>query len=314
MESTGQPITVLIADDSPIQRKLVENTLSEEAYSVLFAKTGQEAMDLFAEHKPNLLITDWMMPDFSGIELCEYIRSQFKDSYTYIIILTSHADKENVVRGLAAGADDYLTKPFHPEELKARLAVGRRIVELHRQNEDKNHQLEEGTLTDSLTGLPNRRAIEDWGARQLSGAARHGFPFWVVMADLDDFKKVNDTHGHDAGDAVLKKFAEILKAGTRRSDMSGRIGGEEFLLILTHGNRGGVQTAVDRVRRQLEAQEFTFGGHSVKVTASFGIAGFQGKQAPDFSRLVTQADVALYGAKRSGRNRVEVAVTIVHRA
>jgi two-component system cell cycle response regulator len=312
MGPTGQRFTVLIADDSAIQRKLVENALFGEAYSLLFATTGQEALDLFAENRPELLITDWMMPDFSGIELCQLIRAQFQDSYTYIIILTSHSDKENVVKGLAAGADDYLTKPFYPEELQARLAVGRRIIELHRQNQAKAHQLEEAALTDALTGLPNRRAVEDWATRQLSSAARHGFRLWVVMADLDNFKKVNDTYGHEAGDAVLKKFAEILMDNTRRSDMSARIGGEEFLLVLTHGDTRGVQAAIERVRAQFEAHSFTFGGRRVKVTASFGIAGFQGNHAPDFNRLLTQADVALYGAKRGGRNLVEMAVTEVH--
>ena len=292
-ESTGQKFTVLVADDSAIQRKLVEHALSHETYSVAFAKTGQEALDLFAKQKPALVITDWMMPDFSGIEVCEHIRSQSQDSYTYIIILTSHTDKEDVVKGLAAGADDYLTKPFHPEELQARIAVGRRIIELHRLNESKNRQLEEVALTDSLTGLPNRRAIEDWGTRQLSGAARYNFPLWVVMADLDNFKKVNDNYGHAAGDAVLKAFADILKANTRRSDMCGRIGGEEFLLILTHGNNENIRIAIERIRGQLEKHRFTFGTHSVTVTASFGISGFQGKQAPDFNRLVTKADVAL---------------------
>ena len=138
---------------------------------------------------------------------------------------------------LTAGADDYLTKPFHARELLARLGVGRRLVNLHRQLEAKNLLLEELALTDGLTGLPNRRAVEAWAVRQLKGAARHGFPFWVALADLDRFKKVNDTYGHDAGDTVLKKFAEILKANTRSSNMCARFGGEEFLLVLTHVNK-----------------------------------------------------------------------------
>jgi PleD family two-component response regulator len=170
-----------------------------------------------------------MMPDLSGIELCEHIRNHPRQTYTYLIILTGITEKNKLVKGLAAGADDYLTKPFHSEELLARVGVGHRIVELHRQLEAKNRLLEELALTDPLTGLPNRRAIEEWATRQLSGAARYGFSFLVVLADLDHFKAVNDTHGHDAGDAVLKKFAEILKTNSRRSDICGRIGGEEFL-------------------------------------------------------------------------------------
>jgi len=302
---------VLVADDSPIYRKLVEHTLSEKQYTVLFAKSGREAIDLFSEHQPSLVITDWMMPDLSGIELCEHIRNHPRQTYTYLIILTGITEKNKLVKGLAAGADDYLTKPFHSDELLARVGVGRRIVELHRQLEAKNRLLEELALTDSLTGLPNRRAIEEWATRQLSGAARYGFSFLVVLADLDHFKTVNDTHGHDAGDAVLKKFAEILKSNSRRSDICGRMGGEEFLFILTHTTQENAKVVIERIRAELEAAKFDFDGGSLTVTASFGLAGFEGTQAPDFNRLVSQADAALYTAKRTGRNRIEIAAAQV---
>src|SRR6266536_5461893 len=214
MTTSPQDFKILVADDSPLYRKLVEETLAHEQYAVCFAKNGREASDLLAVHQPALVITDWEMPDITGIELCGHIRRDGA-SYTYIILLTSKADKDQIIRGLAAGADDYLTKPFHSGELLARVAVGRRIVELHREIQGKNRLLEELALTDSLTGLPNRRAVEDWSIRQLSGAVRHSFSFWVVMADLDSFKSVNDTYGHEAGDSVLKKFAELLRANTR---------------------------------------------------------------------------------------------------
>jgi diguanylate cyclase (GGDEF)-like protein len=171
--------------------------------------------------------------------------------------------------------------------------------------------LEELALTDPLTGLPNRRAIEEWATRQLSGAARYGFSFLVVLADLDHFKAVNDTHGHDAGDAVLKKFAEILKSNSRRSDICGRIGGEEFLFILTHTTQENARVVIERIRAELEAAKFDFDGGNLTVTASFGLAGFEGTQAPDFNRLVSQADAALYAAKRTGRNRIEIAAAQV---
>lgn len=303
---------VLVADDSRIYRRLVEDTLSEKQYTLLFAKSGREAIDLFSEHQPSVVITDWMMPDLSGIELCEHIRNHPNQaSYTYLIILTGITEKDKLVKGLAAGADDYLTKPFHSDELLARVGVGHRIVELHRQLEAKNLLLEELALTDSLTGLPNRRAIEDWATRQLSGAARYGFSFLVIMADLDHFKAVNDTHGHDAGNAVLKRFSEILRTNSRRSDICGRIGGEEFLFILTHTTPENARVVIERIRAELEATEFDFNGSSLTVTASFGVAGFEGTLAPDFNRLVSQADAALYAAKRTGRNRIEIAATHV---
>jgi two-component system cell cycle response regulator len=297
---------VLIADDSAIHRRLVEQTLSQDACTVLVAQSGREAIEVYEREHPALVITDWIMPDLTGLELCERIRGDAQSSYTYVIILTSIAEKDKVVKGLSAGADDYLTKPFHPEELLARVRVGRRLVDLHRQIEAKSRLLEELALTDALTGLPNRRAIEAWSARQLSGAARHGFSFWVIMMDLDHFKKVNDAHGHEAGDAVLKRFAEILKAHTRMSDISGRIGGEEFLQVLTYGTEHDVRVVVERIRELFAEERFVFGGAEVMVTASFGAAGFCGGAAPEFGQLVTQADAALYRAKHMGRNRVEI--------
>ncbi|MGA8766028.1 MAG: diguanylate cyclase [Candidatus Acidiferrales bacterium] len=297
--------SVLVADDSPIYRKLVEHALAEDSCPVSFASSGHQAIEIFEREHPDLVITDWVMPDLTGIELCQRIRTGAQSSYTYIIILTSNAEKENVVKGLSAGADDYLTKPFHRDELLARVHVGRRLIDLHRQIEAKNRLLEELALTDPLTGLPNRRAIEDWSARQLSGAARHGFPMWVVLIDLDHFKSVNDTYGHDAGDTVLKKFGEVLRDNTRLSDISGRIGGEEFLLVLTHADEKNVLVVVDRIRKQLAAEQFEWNGSVINVTASFGAAGFSGKKAPEFSHLVKQADAALYRAKDLGRNRIE---------
>ena len=306
MQAGEQQIRVLVADDSAVSRKLVEQTLSDERYSLVFAKSGRETVALFAEHNPALVIVDWIMPDLTGIEICKHIRSKTKASYTYIILLTGKSGMESLVEGLAAGADDYLTKPFHPEELIARVGVGLRIMGLQREIEVKNTMLQELALTDPLTSLPNRRAIEDWATRQLSGAARYGFSFWVALADLDHFKTVNDTYGHDAGDTVLKSFSHILKSKSRRSDICGRIGGEEFLFVLTHATKEDAKRVIECVRAELEATKFNFNGNSLMVTASFGLVGFAGTRAPEFSQLVAQADLALYSAKRLGRNRIEV--------
>ncbi len=309
---TEEPFVLLVVDDSPVAHKLIEHALPPEQFRLLQATTSLAALDLFASHRPGLVITDWAMPDLSGIDLCQRLRADFRSSFVYVILLTSNSEKPNIVRGLEAGADDYLTKPFDAQELLARVNVGRKFVELHRQIEAKNRFLERLALTDELTGLPNRRAIEQWGTRQISGALRHKFPFWVVMADLDQFKSINDTYGHDAGDVAIKRLGQILNANTRRCDICGRFGGDEFLFVITHSNEAGITVAIERIRLQVEAQTFAFGGHIVTTTASFGIAGLDRGQPLDFGRLLVQADVALHVAKRSGRNRVEMVPAEVH--
>jgi len=306
IKAETRPFKIVVADDSPFFRRLVEEALAREEYTLLFAKNGREAIDFVAAHEPAVVITGWEMPDFNGLELCEKIRGG-NHPYTYIILLTSNKDKDQIVRGLDAGADDYLTKPFDPRELLARIRVGRRIAELHRQVEAKNKMLEELALTDSLTGLPNRRAVEHWVERELSAAARHGYTLWVVMADLDRFKAINDAYGHEVGDRVLKAFAAILNANTRASNICARLGGEEFVLVLGHSERAGVEIAIERVRQELESQTLTVQDRTISVTASFGIAGFHGRRAPQWNQLLRDADAALYAAKHHGRNRVEFA-------
>jgi two-component system, cell cycle response regulator len=306
MTTIAKDFKLLIVDDSRIYRKLLEETFVNDVNPMLFAKSGREAMQLFAEHKPDLIITDWMMPDLPGVDLCKRMRGETKDSYAYIIILTSNTDKREILVGLSAGADDYLTKPFAPAELRARVGVGFRVIDFHRQLEGKTRLLEELALTDELTGLPNRRAVEIWAHREIAGAVRHHFPLSVVMADLDRFKRLNDNFGHEAGDAVLKKFAQILKHNCRSCDMYGRFGGEEFVIVLTHSDLKGAFGAIDNIRERLAETIFTFAGLDVVATASFGIATLDG-DPEGFEQLVARADRALYSAKQSGRNRIGLA-------
>jgi two-component system chemotaxis response regulator CheY len=302
------PYDVLVVDDSPVYRKLVEQMLVNEPYNLLFARNGAEALEIYRKHSPCMVITDWMMPDFSGLELCQQIRADKTRPYTYLILMTSNTEKANVVKGLQAGADDYLTKPFDPGEMLARIGVGRRIIDLNREVALKNLRLEEAAQTDPLTGLPNRRAIEDWAARQLRGAARHGYWVWVVLGDIDCFKAVNDSFGHDAGDIVLKTFADVLKKNTRASDICGRMGGDEFLMVVSHVEADQIGATVDRFREHFASLSFPFKGMSVKVTASFGSAGFHSREPLEFAELVAKADQMLYDAKRAGRNQVKVSI------
>jgi len=309
MSQANHKYDVLVVDDSPVYRKLVEQVLSTESYSLLFASDGAAAMKVYEQRSPCIVITDWILPDFSGLELCQRIRSDDSRPYTYIIVMTSNTEKGNVVKGLQAGADDYLTKPFDPGEMLARIGVGRRIVDLNRELAAKSQVLEQAARTDPLTGLPNRRAIEEWTSKQLRGAARHNFPLWVVLGDLDCFKTINDTFGHDAGDIVLKIFADVLKKNTRASDICGRLGGDEFVMVLTHVESHFIEETVNRFREQFAALSFPLQGQSVQVTASFGVAGTKDKQMCEFGTLLRRADQMLYEAKRSGRNHVRVFCT-----
>jgi diguanylate cyclase (GGDEF)-like protein len=298
--------TILVVDDSLVYRKLVEQVLSSEAYSLLFAGDGAEGMRLYEEYTPDVVIVDWILPDFSGLEVCERIRSDTTRPYTYVIVMTSNTEKQNMVKGLRAGADDYLTKPFDLEEMLARVEVGRRIIDLNRELATKTKKLEEAARTDPLTGLPNRRAIEEWAAKQVRGAARHGFPLAVVVGDIDNFKIINDTFGHDAGDIVLKTFADGLKRNTRASDICGRLGGDEFILVITHVESEQLELTVNRFREQFAALSFPLQGQSVCVTASFGVSSVHTREVQDFDTLVRKADQMLYEAKRAGRNLVRL--------
>jgi two-component system, cell cycle response regulator len=298
MTVLAQKYEVLVVDDSHVYRELLQRMLSGPEYSVSFACNGSEAVRLHGDKMPDIIITDWVMPDFSGLELCERVRADKSAPYT---------EKSGVVKGLKAGADDYLVKPFDTSEMLARIGVGRRTIDLHRQLEQKRALLEEVASTDVLTRLPNRRAIEDWANKQLKGAARHGFPVWVVLGDLDSFKEINDTFGHEAGDTVLRTFADTLRKLTRISDMCGRLGGDEFLIVISHVSAENIELAINRFRELFCALSFPFAGKSINISATFGVAGSESGSLKDFDALVRKADEMLYEAKRAGRNCVHIA-------
>jgi two-component system cell cycle response regulator len=298
MTQPARGLQVLVVDDSPISRKLLEYALAEDAYSVRFAKDGREAMDLFAKRPADVVITDWEMSDFSGLELCRKIRAEFPAAYTYLFLLTSNSDKKSLAAGLAAGADDYITKPFDADELRARVGVGRRVIEMQRTLEANNQRLEEQARTEPLTGLPNRRAIEEWATKRIAGAGRHGYQVSVILADLDSHKEIGDSFGHAASDAALKAFAEILKQNTRVSDMCGHWGGHQFVLLVSHVEKEGVLLFVDLLKTRIAVQNLDCNGVPSGLSVTFGVACSEHDKKPELASLLKKADAALIEAKR----------------
>jgi len=301
MTETSQEIRVLVVDDSPVSRKLLEHTLAAAPYTLSFAKDGADALRLFAERPPDLVIADWELPDISGPELCRIVRSTFATAYTYLVLLTSNSDKKSIAEGLAAGADDYLTKPFDNDELRARVGVGRRVIEMHREIEAKTKALALDARSDPLTGLPNRRAVEEWAVRQISGAVRHGYPIWVVLCDLDSYKPATDLFGHGAGDSMLQAFGEILKKHTRVSDMCGHMGGDQFILVISHVTRENMNLVIHRLREKIANHDFSFHDVALPLFANFGLAGSEGGERLELRTMLQQADAALLEAKRSAQ-------------
>lgn len=307
---TGSPadgisMRVLIADDSTISRRLLEAALQKWDYDVVVASNGSEAWDqLQSEDAPRLAILDWMMPGLSGPEVCRRVRERGDDRYTYILLVTSRTHKEDLIEGMEAGADDYLTKPFDQNELKVRLGPGRRIVELQNALAAAQAALTEQATMDALTKLWNRRTILEILGREISRTARGQSDLGVVLCDLDGFKKVNDDHGHQTGDTVLVECARRMRNSSREYDSIGRYGGEEFLFILPGCNGDAAECQAQRMRVELERAPVTTQSGELEVTASFGVTAIpSGVQTSD-EEVIRLADQALYRAKREGRNRV----------
>jgi two-component system cell cycle response regulator len=304
MKPPYQDLRVLVVDDSPVSRKLLEQALAQAPYTLSFAKDGSNALRLFDERPPDLAIADWELPDIPGPELCRIVRTKFAAGYTYLVLLTSNSDKKSLAEGLAAGADDYLTKPFDADELRARVAVGRRVIEMHREIEAKTKALALDARTDPLTGLPNRRAVEEWAVRQISGAVRHGYPIWVVLADLDSYKPATELFGRAAGDAMLQAFGEIIKKNTRVSDMCGHMGGDQFTFVISHVSRENMNLVISRLREKIANSDFSFHDVAIPLFANFGMAGSEGGEKLEFRTLLQQADIALLEAKRAAQTQL----------
>jgi diguanylate cyclase (GGDEF)-like protein len=298
---------ILIADDSIVSRHLLEATLRKWSYDVQVACDGLEALNILqGDGSPRIAILDWVMPGLTGPEVCKRVRTHASDTekdYTYILLLTSKSQREDLIEGMEAGADDYLTKPFDQHELKVRLRAGSRIVELQQQLVEAREELREQATKDFLTHIWNRSAILDLLQRELMRAQRESKPVGVVLADLDRFKSINDTFGHLAGDAVLREFARRMMGCMRPYDAIGRYGGEEFLIVLPGCDESGAAKQAERMRSALAQEPISIGDKTYTATSSFGATVWRPGIPPNPELLIRVADDALYRAKNQGRNR-----------
>lgn len=297
--------TILLAEDSPIYRSLITAQFKEWGFNFVVAADGKEAWKLLSgKDAPKLALLDWVLPEIDGVEICRRLRGRTEQSqYTYAILLTAKSKKDEMLEALEAGADDFLAKPFDPLELKARLLVGKRIVELQQKLVSANHALEFAACHDFLTGLWNRAEIRAFLQRELARARRDRTPVGIVLADVDHFKKINDTFGHEAGDAVLKAVAASLSNSLREYDGVGRYGGEEFLMVIPGCDLGTTVRRANQIREGIARSPIATATGSTSVTISMGAT--VAESTGDLEELVHRADTALYQAKHNGRNRVE---------
>ena len=299
---------VLIADDEKVALRLLESSLVRWGYEVTVAKDGIEAHQiLLSPDAPKLAVLDWMMPGMDGTQLCQDIRRNKPEPYTYILLLTGKRSQHDVIAGLDAGADDYVTKPFAPAELRVRLRTGKRILYLQEQLISAREALRDQASHDQLTGLWNRAAVLDILDNELARAQRQCAPLGLIVADLDNFKQINDTYGHSAGDEVLRLAAKAMRDSVRRYDAVGRYGGEEFLIVLPGCDASNAVVHAERLRTAVARISLQMPGGTIQPTMSLGVAVAGDQVATDSCALIEAADTALYRAKHEGRNRVALA-------
>jgi diguanylate cyclase (GGDEF)-like protein len=307
-QGSGTRLRVLAAEDNPVIQTVLQTMLTWWGYHPVVARDGLEAWDILQQHDaPRLALVDWMMPGLEGVELCRRIRAAAREPYTYILLLTGRTESHDLVEGMDAGADDYLTKPFNAHELRARLRAGTRIIQLQEQLLQAREALRHQAMHDGLTGLLNHAAVLEALENELSRARRENQPLSLAICDLDRFKQINDSYGHPAGDLVLQEAARRLKAAVRCYDPVARYGGEEFLVVLAGCDGESARIQAERIREAIAAEPFEAGGASVLVTCSIGVSSCGPGDAVDASTLMREADRALYLSKRAGRNRVSVA-------
>lgn len=300
---------ILIAEDEAVSRKVMVKHLTKAGYDVTAVENGRQALEAFKERFYPFILTDWIMPEMDGLELCRAIRGQRDRGYVYVILLTNKGTKDDIIVGLEAGADDYLTKPVYFVELTARINTGMRVLELERNLKKAGDEIYHLTITDSLTGAYNRRYLNEQLPEAMDQALAQSHPLSLVLCDIDHFKKVNDTYGHLIGDTVLRFFVRIIKDTVNdQKDWVVRYGGEEFLIVLPETDITGARQLAGMLREFVAQATIKASGHDIGITASFGLSGLESlKEAVDVTpeTLLNQADENLYQAKEEGRNRVE---------
>jgi diguanylate cyclase (GGDEF)-like protein len=298
---------ILLVDDSAVYRKLIGDHLRSWEFDFTVAETGAEAWRVLERpDAPKLVLLDWVLPDLDGIELCQRIRKVGTTGhYIYVILLTSKQGRQDMLDAMNAGVDDYLVKPFDASELKARLLVGKRILNLQDELVAARESMRHAATHDSLTGLLNRGEIFGMLERELERARRERNPLSVILADIDHFKQVNDTCGHLFGDEALQEMAHRLQTGLRVYDGVGRYGGEEFLLVLPSCNVEDALVRANELRETIAANPIMHRGVERSITMSMGVAVSECAGVKELEALLSRADAALYAAKENGRNRVE---------
>jgi diguanylate cyclase (GGDEF)-like protein len=312
-EMEGKPLTILVADDEPVNRALIQRRLEREGYRVLTAQNGSEAVEKTKDALPDLVILDVMMPEMDGMDACRLIKEDEKTRDIPIIFLSARDETEMKVSGLTLGANDYISKPFKAEELLARVHVA---IRLKRERDRLRTSAEEATIraevaqeramTDALTGLLNRYGLQHIVAREHAEARRYNRPLSCLMIDLDNFKTINDTYGHAAGDLALRQVAGILSEAVRGSDTVFRYGGEEFLVLLPETDLEGAAALGEKIRATASSRPFGDGEHVFNLTLSVGASSLCDNESGN--DMIARADMALYQAKEQGRNRVESAM------
>ena len=300
---------ILVAEDDALSRTLLERTLLRAGYEVISAINGTAALEeLTRDDPPRLALLDWVMPEKSGVEVCREMRRKKDQAYTYLILLSSRESKEDIVHGLESGADDYLTKPFDSDELKARLRVGERILELEDRLVEARESMRFQATHDLLTSLWNRGVIVELIAREVERSHREKSLIAVMMCDIDHFKAINDNYGHLAGDDVLREVSRRLQNSVRSYDMVGRFGGEEFLVVLNKCDPGSVISRAENLRNSIAGKLIQASPTPLRVTISVGLALSSEFPASNADELIHAADQALYAAKAAGRNCIRLAV------